>query len=101
LFHDWQTANPRDDREQINNAREAAEALFRPKQSQLPVQAPVASIDAPPLSEQHVPRQPRVFTIAPGGANNEESANVAIESKRKTRRTPSTRGAQTIVIVRP
>jgi hypothetical protein len=98
LPHDWQPTNAHSDREQVNKAREAAEALFRPTQLQVPTQAPLASTDVPPASGQHVPRQPRIFTIAPVSATGEKQREGDVTPKRKARRTPSTREAQTIMM---
>jgi hypothetical protein len=58
LSNDWQKANPAEAREPVNKAREAAEALFRPKQ-QLAVDPSSGPASAEPESE----RKPRIIPI--------------------------------------
>lgn len=91
---DRQTANPRDSRGSINQAREAAEALFKPRPSQLPI--PNAAPNGAETSEQPVPRQPRIFTTTPDAMIGEGQSEAAVTSKRKARRTSNTREAETI-----
>jgi hypothetical protein len=96
LSNNWQTANPRDSRGSINQAREAAEALFKPRRSQLPIQTPTAAPNGAAASEQPVPRQPRIFTTTPDAIIDEDQREAAVTSKRKARRTSHTHEAQTI-----
>ncbi len=56
---DW----PDNDRAQVNRAREAAEALFKPRQQVARAEASVAAPKTPSLSEQPAPRTPRVIAI--------------------------------------
>ena len=56
---DW----PHNDREQVNRAREAAEALFKPRQQVAGAEASAAVPRTPSLSEQPAPRTPRVIAI--------------------------------------
>src|SRR6266852_2147550 len=96
MSHDWQTANPHDSHGIVNHARDAAEALFKPKQSRIPAQAPVTSSDGAPTSEQQVPRQPRIFTIAPVSVIGEERSEAVATQKQRAPRTSSIRQPQII-----
>jgi hypothetical protein len=51
------------DREQVNRAREAAEALFKPKEQVARAEASSSLPMTPSLSEQPAPRTPRVIAI--------------------------------------
>lgn len=96
MSHDWQTTNSHDSHGIVDQARDAAEALFKPKQSRTPAQAPATSSDGTPASEQQVPRQPRIFTITPVSMIGEERSEAVATQKQKARRTSSTRQGQTI-----
>jgi hypothetical protein len=90
MSHDWQSTKPHDSHGSVNPARDAAEALFKPK-----VQATVTSSDDAPASEPEVPRQPRIFTITPASVIAEERSE-AVATQKKARRTSSTRQARTV-----
>jgi hypothetical protein len=64
LPHDWQPTNPRDDREQVNKAREAAEALFAPKKQLKPTEAPTSTPIVPLQIQQPALRTPRIIAIS-------------------------------------
>jgi hypothetical protein len=96
LSIDRQTANPRDSRGSINQAREAAEALFKPRPSQLPIKTPTTAPSGAAASEQPVRRQPRIFTTTPDAMIGEDQSEAPVISKRKARRTSNTREAETI-----
>jgi hypothetical protein len=59
LSTDW----PHDDREQVKRARDAAEALFKPRPQVARAETPLAAPSAPSSSEQLAPRTPRVIAI--------------------------------------
>jgi hypothetical protein len=59
LSTDW----PDDDREQVKRARDAAEALFKPRPQVARAETPLAAPSAPSSSEQLAPRTPRVIAI--------------------------------------
>jgi hypothetical protein len=59
--HAKPAGRPRDERERIDRARAAAEALFRPK----PQQAPLATSGA---AAEPAQRKPRILTSSPGPA---------------------------------
>ncbi len=56
---DW----PHDDREQVKRAREAAEALFKPRPQVGCAETPLAASSASSPSEQPAPRTPRVIAM--------------------------------------
>ena len=56
---DW----PHYDRKQLKRAREAAEALFKPRPQVARAETPLAATGAPSSSEQPAPRTPRVIAI--------------------------------------
>ena len=55
----WNTTH---DRPQIQAARQAAEALFKPKPQAVPVETPMLPAATPPTSAE--PRKPRIFSAA-------------------------------------
>jgi hypothetical protein len=59
LPDDWQKPNPPQLRDPVRNAREAAEALFKPKQQ---VTAETSNGSEP---ESKIHRKPRIIPIAP------------------------------------
>jgi hypothetical protein len=61
LPHDWHPTNARDDREQVNKAREAAESLFKPNKQVERSEAPPTGPMTPSQIEQPAPRPPRIF----------------------------------------
>jgi hypothetical protein len=90
LSIDRQTAYPRDSRGSINQAREAAEALFKPRRSQLPIQTPTAAPNGAAASGQPVPRQPRIFTTMPDAIIGEDQREAVARPNEKARRTSRT-----------
>jgi hypothetical protein len=66
---EWHAADERNNRDKIDRAREAAEALFKPAgdgNDREPLQATGNNAgSAEPHPEQQPRRQPRIFTIAP------------------------------------
>jgi hypothetical protein len=75
LSNDWQKPNPAEASEPVSKAREAAEALFRPKQ-----QVVVDSSNGPTLAELGTQRKPRIIPI-PGAEPHREAI-----AKPRTRR---------------
>ncbi len=57
------TGWPHYDRKQLKRAREAAEALFKPRPQVARAETPLAATGAPSSSEQPAPRTPRVVAI--------------------------------------
>jgi hypothetical protein len=67
LPDDRQYTNPVPDRRQTQTARQAAEALFKPKQHAAPVAAPTMPLaTAPTATEPDTPRKPRILSAALG-----------------------------------
>jgi hypothetical protein len=64
LPHDWQPTNAPHDREQVNRAREAAEALFAPKKQVERTEVPTSTPIAPPQIEHPASRTPRIIAIS-------------------------------------
>jgi hypothetical protein len=85
LPHDWQPANAHDDGEKVNKAREAAEALFRPKKQLERTKAPTSVPDAPlPVEQAH--REPRIFAMPVAENFVEEAFQQKPKPKPETRR---------------
>jgi hypothetical protein len=59
---EWHEADERNNRDKIDRARQAAEALFKPTREPGP---PQAAENAAGSTEQQSKRQPRIFTIPP------------------------------------
>jgi len=72
LSNDWQKPNHAEASEQVSKAREAAEALFRPKQQAI---VEISTGQASAGSEIH--RKPRVIPIRPGEPHRETVEAVA------------------------
>jgi hypothetical protein len=64
LSSDWQSDNHQDAREQVNKAREAAEALFAPKKQLEPTEAPTSTPIVPLQIQQPALRTPRIIAIS-------------------------------------
>ena len=73
-----------DDRQQITRAREAAEALFRPKR---PVIEPSVPETTPPAADSSA-RKPRVLTIAPPAPVHAEREAPVSPKRQITRKIP-------------
>jgi hypothetical protein len=65
LSTDWQTTK-HPDREQVSKAREAAEALFRPKQQGTRAEPPMATSISPQLGTAISRREPRIIAAPMG-----------------------------------
>jgi hypothetical protein len=63
LQTEWEALDARNDRERIDRARQEAENLFRPKRAAPSTHAAEANGISP--ADVELPRQPRVFRIAP------------------------------------
>jgi hypothetical protein len=63
LPHDREPTNTYNDREQVNKAREAAEALFRPHKQVEHAKGPTSPSATPSQVEQPTPRTPRIIAI--------------------------------------
>ena len=58
--------NATQDRPQVQTARQAAEALFRPKPQVAPAEAPtLPAATSPTSTEPNAPRKPRIFCATP------------------------------------
>jgi hypothetical protein len=86
LPHDWRPTNARDDREQINKAREAAEALFAPKKQLERMEAPTSTPSSPLQIEQPALRAPRIIAIPSTMPVAEEIVGPSTDPKPKSRR---------------
>jgi hypothetical protein len=85
-LNDWQPTNPREDREQVTKAREAAEALFSPRKqlerAEVPTSAPSALLQV----EQPAPRTPRIIAMPSTMRVTDESVAPPPDAKPKSRR---------------
>jgi hypothetical protein len=88
LSHDWRPTNAHDDHEQINKAREAAEALFTSKKQVPGTEAPTSVPLAPSQVEQPAQRMPRIIAIPATMPMADKTVVPATEPKpeRETRR---------------
>jgi hypothetical protein len=86
LPHDWQPTTPRDDREQVNKARDAAEALFRPNKELERTEAPTSAAVAPLQIEHPAPRTPRIIAMPSTMPAAEEIVERSTEAKPKPKR---------------
>lgn len=84
MLNEWQAAKDRNDREKTDNAREAAEALFKPRPPAESAAAPTSAADVAPAAEPERRRQPRVFVIPP-----QSQASPAETKPRPIRREPA------------
>jgi hypothetical protein len=94
LPHDWQPTNARDDREQLNKAREAADALFTPKKQIERAEEPTSALVAPSQVEQPTPRTPRIIAMPAAMPVTDEIVAPSTDSKPGRRRTVSRRPAK-------
>lgn len=63
---EWHAAEDRNNREKIDRARQAAEALFRPARDGDSDRAPPpVTANSTESTEQQIRRQPRIFTVPP------------------------------------
>jgi hypothetical protein len=86
LPHDWQPANAHDDREKVNKAREAAEALFAPKKQVNHPETPASTPSSPLQIEQPAPRAPRIIAIPSTMPVAEEIVGPLTDPKPKPKR---------------
>jgi hypothetical protein len=69
LSNNWQKPNPAEGIEPVSKAREAAEALFRPKQ-----QLPANFSNGPASAESEIQRRPRIIPISAAEPHREAIA---------------------------
>jgi hypothetical protein len=82
----WQTADARTAREQAAKAREAAEALFQPRQPAVRREAPIAVANAPSAAEHAPARAPRILAArSPMPARDEPIARGATATPKRKR----------------
>ena len=62
---EWHAADEQNNRDKLDRAREAAEALFKPTQESKDRELPKATGSNAGSTEQQSKRQPRIFTIPP------------------------------------
>lgn len=82
MSDDWQTTNPN---EQVNKARETAEALFTPKKEAEHTGAPT-SAPIVPLEVEQAHREPRIFAMPSVMPVAENVAEEAVDQKPKPKR---------------
>ncbi len=92
---EWQTANPPDDRERINRARQAAEDLFQPRRQATHLDPSASTPNAQP-ADSPPRRPPRVFMIAPVRPMNASKAETPTEPKPVQRKAAIRREAREI-----
>lgn len=89
--HDWQPTHVHDDRQKVNKAREAAEALFKPtKQIERTEVAKSASV-TPSQVEHPAPRTPRIIAIPSTMSLADETVAPLTGSRPRSRRERSRR----------
>jgi hypothetical protein len=86
-------------REQVQTARQAAEALFRPKRQPAPIEANTNPAGTPsPSTEPVAPREPRIWSVTPVSSvaadKPEAPASAALtkrrsDTRRKVQRIPT------------
>jgi len=89
--HDWQPTNAHDDREQVNKAREAAEALFASKKQVASTEASTSIALAPSQNEPPAPRIPRIIAMPSTMHVTRETAAPPTDPKPGPRRAVSRR----------
>jgi hypothetical protein len=62
---EWHAADEQNNRDKLDRARQAAEALFKPTQESKDTELPEATGSNAGSTEQQSKRQPRIFTIPP------------------------------------
>ena len=62
---EWHAADEQNNRDKLDRARQAAEALFKPTQESKDRELPEATGSNAGSTEQQSKRQPRIFTIPP------------------------------------
>jgi hypothetical protein len=73
--------NRAQDRPEVQTARQAAEALFRPNPQVAPVEMPMPPETTPsPSTEPTAPRKPRIFSTAPVTAPPAKEPEVPVSS---------------------
>jgi hypothetical protein len=82
LSDDWQITNHPDDRDQIKKARDAANALFKPKRLVSPPEVPLGAATGASTPEQRVARQPRIIAIPSVSAVGREIAKISTDPAR-------------------
>ena len=88
---------PDDQRQQAQTAREAAEALFKPKSRNMPVDAPSAETVSPRSQpEQDAPRKPRILSATIGAAAPLDEAEPSPSTSSRPRRAAPRRKARWI-----
>jgi len=88
---------PDDQRQQAQTAREAAEALFKPKARNMPVGAPIAETVSPRSQpEQHAPRKPRILSATTAAAAPVDEAEPSPSTSSRPRRAAPRRKARRI-----
>src|ERR1700687_207800 len=97
LPYDQQHRNPVPDRQQVQTARQAAEALFGPKRQAPPMQAPTIPVPSPPSStEPDAPRTPRILSATPVTSGPAGKPDAHTSPAVTPRRTDTRRKAQKI-----
>jgi hypothetical protein len=94
LSDDWQTTNRPDNRDEIKKARDAANALFKPKRLVSPPEVPLAAAIGASTPEQHVARQPRIIAIPSVSAVGREIAEISTGPARTPKAAMSGRRAK-------
>jgi hypothetical protein len=97
LPYDPQHTNPVPDRQKVQTARQAAEALFGPKRQAPPAEAPTMPVASPPPStEPDAPRTPRILSATPVTSVPADKPEARSNSAVTPRRTDTRRKAQKI-----
>jgi hypothetical protein len=86
LPNDWQQTNAHDDREPVNKARDAAEALFAPKKQVERAEAPTSAPVVPSQAVHPAPRRPRIIAIPSTMSVTDESVVPPTDPKPTSRR---------------
>jgi hypothetical protein len=97
LTDDRQYTNPTPERQRVQTARQAAEALFRPMRQVAPVEAPTLPVaPTPPSTEPDAPRKPRILSATPVASVPAEKRETPAAAALTLRRVDTRRKAQKI-----
>ena len=92
LPDDRQYTNRVSHREQVQTARQAAEALFRPKWQPAPIEATTNPTAAPsPSTEPAPPREPRIWSVTPVSSVSADKPEAPASSAPRQRRSDARR----------
>ncbi|HZT87919.1 MAG TPA: hypothetical protein VFA12_08120 [Stellaceae bacterium] len=96
----WEAAAVRNDRERVDNARRAAEALFKPKQAAEQPQPAKPEPEAAPPSDAPSRRRPRILSAQPAPSSKPEVKAKAPSDPPRPRQIPESQVGQIRTLAR-